>query len=147
MKKTYFDYFGGETPGSPEGQGGVGSPAAQAEASGSNLRLSQRIPIGMRIKVQNKDGVEEFAVTRDVSNRGLCFVSSKPFKVDEEVRVELHLDRNRKIGPLLGRILWVLPAAEAWQHGVAWSKKVDLDLVTTPPAASAPKQPNGGGAS
>jgi hypothetical protein len=146
VKKTYFEYFGGETAGSPDGQGEVGSPAPKAEAPAPNLRLSQRIAIGMRIKVQNKEGVEEFAITRDVSNRGVSFVSTKPFKVNEEVKVEVYLDRNRRVGPLPGRIRWAVPDAETWRHGVTWSKRVNLGLGTAPPA-SGPKRPNGGGAS
>jgi hypothetical protein len=146
VKKTYFEYFGGETAGSPDGQGEVGSPAPKAEARTPDLRQSQRIAIGMRIKVQNKDGVEEFAITRNVSNRGVCFVSSKPLKVNEEVRVELYLGRNRHVGPLPGRIVWAVPDAETWQHGVTWSKRVNLGLATAPPALGL-KQPEGGDAS
>jgi len=133
VKKTYAEYFGDASAGSPGNQKEVGGAAPQAEAPAPHVRLSERIPIGMPLKIQNKDGVEESAMTRNVSNRGICFVSSKPFKVDEEVRVELYLDRHRHVGPLPGRIVWAVPDAEAWYHGVAWSKKVDLGLATPPP--------------
>ena len=150
MRKTYFDCFGGETAGSADGQGELGSPAPKAEAP---LRVSQRIAIGMRIKVQNKAGVAEFAITRNVSDRGACFVSSKPFKVNEEIRVELYFDRNRHLGPLPGRIVWSLPASATWQqgvafatwqHGVAWSKKASLGLATVPPAPYLDRPPGNG---
>ena len=72
-KKTYFDYFGGETTGSPDGQGEVGNSAPPAEAPAQDLRVSQRIPIGMSVKVQTLDGAEEFATTRNVSNRRRLF--------------------------------------------------------------------------
>jgi hypothetical protein len=144
MRITYFDYFGDKTAGSPEGQGEVGSPAPKAEAPDPDVRLSLRIAIGMRVKVQNKDGMEEFAITRNVSNRGVCFVSSKPFKVNEEVRVEVYFGRNRHVGPLPGRIVWALPASETWQHGVAWSKKANLGLATFPPAPNLDRPPGDG---
>jgi Tfp pilus assembly protein PilZ len=145
-KKTYFDYFDGKAAESPQGQEKVGGPAPKAEAPGADLRQSQRIPIEMRVKVQNKESVEESAITRNVSNRGICFVSSKPFKVDEEVRVELYLEHNRHVGPLPGRILWAAPEAKTWRHGVLWSKKVNLGLGTAPPTTG-PKPPAGGNAS
>jgi len=146
VKKTYSEYFGDASAESPGGQKEVGAAASKTEAPAPNVRLSERIPIGMHIKVRNGGGVEESAMTRNVSNRGICFVSSKPFKVDEEVRVELYLDHRRHVGPLPGRIVWAVPDAEAWYHGVAWSKKVDLGL-TTPPPVPAPKLADGGDAS
>jgi hypothetical protein len=142
--KTYFDYFGGETAGSPDGPGEVGSPAPQAEAPAPSLRVSQRIAIGMRAKVQNKAGLEEFAITRNVSNRGVCFVSSKPFNLNEEIRVELYFDHNRHVGPLPRRIVRSLPASATWQHGVAWSERANLGLATVPPAPH-PDRPHGTG--
>ena len=130
MKRTYFDYFGGGSEGSPEGQGEAASHAPKAEESDANLRVSQRIAIGMRIKVQNQEGLEESAMTLNVSNRGLSFVSTKPFKVKEEVMVELYLGHHQKVGPLPGRIVWAIPHADTWRHGVSWSKKVDMGLAT-----------------
>jgi len=146
VKKTYTEYFGDQTAEAPDNPEKVAGAASKAEASAPNVRLSERIPIGMPLKIQNNDGVEESAMTRNVSNRGICFVSSKPFKVNEEVRVEVYLDRHRHVGPLPGRIVWAVPEAEAWYHGVAWSKKVDLGL-TTPPPVPTPKRADGGDAS
>lgn len=133
-KKTYFDYFGGETTGSPDGPGEVGNPAPPAKTHAQDLRVSQRIPIGMSVKVQTPDGAEEFATTRNVSNRGVCFVSTRPYKVDEEVRVELYVGPNRHLGPLPGRIAWAFRTGDAWEHGVTWSKQVNMGLATEVPA-------------
>ena len=129
-KKTYFDYFGGETTGASEGQGEVGNSAPPAEAPAQDLRVSQRIPIGMSVKVQTPDGAEEFATTRNVSNRGVCFVSERPYKVDDEVRVELYVGPNRHVGPLPGRIAWAFRTTNAWEHGVTWTKQVNMGLAT-----------------
>ena len=142
-KKTYFDYFGGGTEGAPEGQAQDTNPAPQPGATGRDLRGSQRIPIGMSIKIQNNDGMEEYATTRNVSNRGICFVSTKPFKVDEEVTVELYVGPNRHVGPLPGRIVWSVRTADAWDHGVTWRKQVNLGLATEVPV-SGREQPQGG---
>jgi len=144
VKKTYTEYFGDASAESPGGQKEVGGAASKTEAPAPNVRLSERIPIGMHLKVQNSSGMEESAMTRNVSNRGICFVSSKPFKVDEEVRVELYLDHRRHVGPLPGRIVWSLPASATWQHGVAWSKRANLGLATVPPAPH-PDRPHGTG--
>jgi hypothetical protein len=141
-KKTYFDYFGGEATGSPDGQGEVGNSAPQAEAPAQDLRVSQRIPIGMSVKVQTPDGAEEFATTRNVSNRGVCFVSNTPYKVDDEVRVELYVGPNRHVGPLPGRIAWAFRTAEAWEHGVTWTKQVNMGLATAAQASN--PTPHGG---
>ena len=72
------------------------------------------------------------------------FVSSKPFKVNEEIRVELYLGRDRHLGPLPGRIVCPLPASETWQHGVAWSKRTNLGLTTAPPAPNLNRPPGVG---
>lgn len=144
-KKTYFDYFGGETTGSADGQGEVGNSAAPAEAPAHDLRVSQRIPIGMSVKVQTPDGAEEFATTRNVSNRGVCFVSDRPYKVDDEVTVELYVGPNRHVGPLPGRIAWAFRTTNAWEHGVTWSKQVNMGLATEVPTPH-PNPPAGGSA-
>ncbi len=132
-KKTYFDYFGGETAGAPEGVGEPGIPSPKTAPRGG--RLSERIPIGMSVKIQNKDGAEDFATTRNVSNRGVCFKSTKPYKVEEEVMVELYVGPNRHVGPLPGRIVWCVPEGEIWEHGVTWSKKLNMGLATSAPTA------------
>ena len=133
-KKNFFDYFGGETAGSPEGQGEAGSSPVKAETAPRGARLSERIPIGMSVKVQSKDGAEEYATTRNVSNRGLCFKTSKPYKRDEEVMVELYVGPNRHVGPLPGRIVWSVPSDGAWEQGVNWSKRLNLGIATDAPA-------------
>jgi hypothetical protein len=73
-------------------------------------------------------------------------VSNRPYKVDDEVRVELYVGPNRHVGPLPGRIAWAFRTADAWEHGVTWTKQVNMGLAT---AALAPdsKQPDGGDAS
>ena len=69
---------------------GVRSPG---RAPAQDLRVSQRIPIGMSVKAEpwTARGVRDHA---KVTNRGVCFVSTKPCKVNEEVRVELYIGPN-----------------------------------------------------
>jgi Tfp pilus assembly protein PilZ len=132
-KKTYFDVFGGGTVESPEAQGETATSAPKTAPRGG--RMSERILIGMSIKIQNKDGLEDYATTRNVSNRGVCFKSSKPYKVAEEVMVELYVGPNRHVGPLPGRIVWCIPEGESWEHGINWSKKVNMGVATAAPTA------------
>ena len=99
-------------------------PAPDKPVRHGDAREFPRITIGMCMNVQNEDGAEEFALTRNVSGGGACFVCTRKFNIGEELGVQLRFTGGPKVGTARARLVWVCPMAEGWCHGIAWNERV-----------------------
>lgn len=101
-------------------------PPTEQDTGQQKIRKHQRVIIGMCVKVQNNEGAEDFAMTRDVSGGGACFVSTKRFRLGEELSLQLRFTGGPRVGTARGRVVWMSPTSDGWLHGVRWSEGVGI---------------------
>ncbi len=85
---------------------------------GAPSRRARRVELAMRIYIRNTRGIEDTVQTRDVSKTGLCFVSSRDFKVGDAVVIDIPFADAKGPAVTKGRILWSTPGALGHIHGV-----------------------------
>lgn len=104
---------------SAEPQGAVGAIRTVKPAPpGSMARKARRVDLAMRVYIRNQRGVEDAVQTRDVSKTGLCFVSSRDFKVGDVVQIDIPFPDRLGPSGARGKILWSTQSSLGRVHGV-----------------------------
>jgi hypothetical protein len=88
---------------------------------GAMARKARRVDLAMRVYVRNQRGVEDAVQTRDVSKTGLCFVSSRDFKVGDVVVIDIPFSDRPVPSATKGTILWSTQSTLGRIHGVNYA--------------------------
>jgi hypothetical protein len=104
---------------SVEPKGAVGAiRTVKLAPPGSMARKARRVDLAMRVHIRNQRGVEDAVQTRDVSKTGLCFVSSRDFKVGDVVAIDIPFSDRPGPSEAKGKILWSTQGSLGRVHGV-----------------------------
>ncbi len=84
----------------------------------ADQRKTQRLRLAMRMRVQNSKGDTDFVQTIDVSKTGACFLSTRQYRVGEEVSITFPYSRNQKPVHTAARIVWCQEIPTGRLYGV-----------------------------
>jgi hypothetical protein len=108
-------------------------PSAEPQAAAGTIRIerpappgavarkARRVDLAMRVYIRNQRGVEDAVQTRDVSKTGLCFVSSRDFKVGDVVVIDIPFSDRPVPSATKGTILWSTQSTLGRIHGVNYA--------------------------
>ncbi|MDD2751703.1 MAG: ATP-binding protein [Candidatus Omnitrophica bacterium] len=105
---------------------------------GSETRRFERIGYKAEIETLLFGMPAETSQTIDISQGGVCFLSSRPLKTDSKIKIKLNLARGKQIFSVDGRVAWLkkedrsAKALPAYRIGVEFSglKKEDKARIT-----------------
>jgi hypothetical protein len=81
-----------------------------------------RLKLAMRVYLRNDHGASDIVQTRDVSKTGLCFVSSREFRVGGEVYIVFPFDEAKGPDETKGKVVWFARSSLGRLHGVSHVK-------------------------
>lgn len=74
---------------------------------GLEMRRFKRIPYQGQVQVTLAGNKTEFCQSVDISQGGVCFVSSRLLKTDSLIKLSLELPKTRRLIQITGRVAWI----------------------------------------